>query len=348
MSNANATTAIVRAGLAAALLAGASCRDGATTEPPVGACTVGDEPLRLGFYAFYAPVSYSADSDPGSAGFSTHLGYEADLLDALESMEDARLSFVRAPVAEWPGIWLLPSTPDFDMVGGGISILESRTRNAAGEQVVAFTSGHIAFRQSLLVRAEDAERFSSYSALTEDVRVGVIRATTGETRLLQVTGLVDAEGRLAAGTRVVTPSGTIVADGSADYVITAAHASAVLEDRTHIHPPSADKPQVVYLGDAAGDEELLAALRDGTIDAMAGDQIGHGEATHASGGNLAVSVLDSLAEHGGFSLSADEGELVACIDERLVWLTDDGGIGYAEWRADPSVFASRAQLWNAR
>lgn len=344
MSIIDSTRAIVRAGLAAALLAGASCRDGATTEPPAGACTVTGEPLRVGFYAFYPPVSYSTDSDPGSAGFSTHQGYESDLLSALESMEDAGLSFARVPVADWPGIWLLPSTPDFDMVGGGITILESRTLNAAGTQVVAFTSGHIAFRQSLLVRAEDVERFSSYNALTEDVRVGVVRATTGEARLLQITGLVDAEGRLAAGARVVTPSATIVADGSADYVITAAYASAVLEDRTHIFPPSPDKPQVVHLGD----DELMTALRAGRIEAVAQGAIGSGESAHASGGDLAVSVLDSLAEHGGFSLAAEDSELLACIDRRLEWLTDDGGIGYAEWREDSSVFAGRARLWNAR
>jgi hypothetical protein len=54
----------------------------------------------------------------------THLGYEADLLTALEAMEGARLSFQRSPVAEWPGIWLLPATPDVDIAGGGITILE--------------------------------------------------------------------------------------------------------------------------------------------------------------------------------------------------------------------------------
>ncbi len=141
-------------------------------------------------------MSYSADDHPASPGFHTHLGYEADLLTALEAMEGARLSFVRIPVAQWPNIWLLPSRPDVDMVGGGITILESRTRNDLGESAVAFTSGHIAFRQSLLVRAGEAERYSSYGGLTRDVRVGVLRATTGEVRLLQITGLADAAGVL--------------------------------------------------------------------------------------------------------------------------------------------------------
>ena len=57
------------------------------------------------------------------------------------------------------------------------------------------------FRQSLLVRAEDAERIQDYTDLTRDVRVGVLRGTTGEARLLQITGIVDANGVVAAGTR---------------------------------------------------------------------------------------------------------------------------------------------------
>ena len=338
---------LLRAGVVATVLLGSACR-AAAPQHPAGACTPGGEPLRAAFYAFFAPVSYSADDDPASPGFHTHLGYEADLLTALEAMEGAQLSFVRTPVGEWPGVWLLPSTPNVDIVGGGITILESRTRNDAGELAVAFTSGHIAFRQSLLVRTGDAERFSSYDALTHDVRVGVLRATTGEARLLQITGLADDAGVLAEGTRIDTPMGTVVADGTAAFVITAAETSAVLDDRTHIHPPSESMPQVVYLGDVAGELELLEALRDQTIDAVARGEIGNGEAAHASGGTFVVAALDSLAEYGGFALDVQEPELLACIDEKLRWLTRDRQIGYAEWRDNPMVFLERARLWPAR
>ncbi len=137
----------LRAGLAAALLSGSACVTG--PEPPSAACTPDGEPLRVAFYAFFEPVSHSADEDPASPGFGVHLGYEADLLTALEAMNGARLSFERTPVSDWPGIWLMPSTSDIDIAGGGITILESRTRNEAGEVAVAFTSGHITFRQSL-------------------------------------------------------------------------------------------------------------------------------------------------------------------------------------------------------
>lgn len=337
-------TPLLRMIVAAHILACLSCRESAV-EPHQAACPRAEASLTLGFYAFFAPVSHSASEDPASPGFSRHLGYEADLLSALEVMDGTGLSFTRRPVADWPGIWLLPATDDFDMAGGGITILESRTLDESGEPAVAFTSGHIAFRQSLLVRSDEVERYSSYEQLTSAARVGVLAGTTGEARLLRIVGLTDASGALAAGTRLDTPGGTVVADGTTSYAITAAMASPVLDGRTRLYPPADDMPQVVYLGYESGEAELLQALRDETIDAVARGEIGNGEAAHQSEGSFAVAALDSLAEYGGFTLDADDRELLACIDDRIDWLTDDRRIGYAEWRADPSVFRARAALW---
>ena len=329
-----------------ATMSGAACRT-SVVDPGTASCAPANgEPVNFGFYAFFEPVSYSEDSDPASPGFAKHLGYEADLLTALETIEEDRLVFAREPIADWPGIWLLPATPEFDIVGGGITILESRTLDAAGQRAVAFTSGHIAFRQSLLVRSEDAERFASYDNLTNDVRVGVLRGTTGEARLLQIAGMASGDGVLARGARIETPSGVVVADGTARYTITAARASSAAEGRTHIVPPSDGMPQVIYLGDVSGEEELLAALGDGTIDAVARGEIGNGEAARASDDRFVVAAVDSLAEYGGFALDADNAPMLVCIDERLDWLTDQRRIGYPEWRTDPGVFLSRAALWN--
>lgn len=113
--------------------------------------------------------------------------------------------------------------PDYDIVGGGITILDSRRHDAAGKQVFLFTSGHIAFRQSLLVRAEDSERLASYADLTSDVRIGALAGTTGKFRLLELVGLVGQDGVLSPGVQVDTPHGAVVADGSQDYVITSAN-----------------------------------------------------------------------------------------------------------------------------
>ena len=48
-----------------------------------------------------------------------------------------------------------------------------------GFQCVSDTSGHITFRQTLLVRAEDAERLSTHASLNSEVRVGALPGTTG-------------------------------------------------------------------------------------------------------------------------------------------------------------------------
>ena len=231
---------------------------------PSQGCLDGDRVLNVGFYAYFSPVSYSADEDPASEGFNTHLGYEADLLTALEAMEGAGLSFARHPIAVWPGIWLKSAEPEYDIVGGGITILDVRTRDATSNTVITFTSGHITFRQSLLVRAEDAERIATHADLTSDVRVGVLSATTGEARLLELTGLVDPNGILAEGTRVETPLGTVVADGTAAYTITAAGSTPNLA-RAESPLSTFGKHATSHLswGLRLANRDLLAALAGG-------------------------------------------------------------------------------------
>ena len=308
-----------------------------------GACSDGKEDLKFGFYAYFAPVSHSADEDPSSDGFNTHAGYEAALLTALEAMEDFGLSFSRSPIEPWEDIWLKSAGDEFDIVGGGITILDSRTMNAAGERLVSFTSGHIAFRQSLLVRSEDAGRIRTHADLTSDDRVGVVADTTGEARLLQIVGLANEEGILAAGTRIETPSGELVADGSADYAITSAWETSNLDERTRLYPPASNMPQLIYM---AEEIELLDALEAGDIDALARGEIGNRDAARESGDLLAVTAFDDKVEYAGFTLSIQDAELRNCIDERINFLTNDRDIGYAEWWEDSLVFMRRAQEWN--
>ena len=311
---------------------------------PPGPCPSESQTLRYGFFALFAPVSYSADSDPQSDGYHTHLGYEAALLNALETMDDTNLAFDRIPISVWPEIWLAPATPEFDLAGGGITILESRTRDAGGRTVVAFTDGHISFRQALLVRAADADRFSSHSKLTSSQIVGVVAGTTGEARLLQLTGLSDERGVLVPGVRIETPNGERIADGSDDFVLSAAYQSPALAGRTRLLPASDDAPQVVYLG---GDEAAyLTALRENGIDAFARGEIGNRETAHASAGAFAVTALDPAVELGGFSINANDTELLFCLNQRINWLTNDRAIGYAEWLEHANVFSARAEAWN--
>lgn len=325
------------AALATAVLAGAGT--GAAT------CTDGNPVLNVGFYSDFKPVSYSEDRAPGSSGFNVHRGYEADLLTALAAMAEAGLSFSRHGIGgPFRGIWLKAARPEFDMVGGGITIRESRTRDATGAKVVVFTSGHISFVQTLLVRAGDRERLNGYDRLTDTYRVGAVPETTGEERLLQLTGIADRNGILAAGTRVAVADGAVVvADGGRSHLITAAGASDLLEGRQSIIPADSTMPRVIYY---AREGKLLEALKGGLVDAVARGNIGNSDASVASGGALVIAARDpdpAKRERGGFALGAGDAALAACLDKKIDLLTANGRIDYADWKANPSVFMQRAR-----
>lgn len=307
--------------------------------------------LNVGFYDAFSPVSYGWTN--------THLGYEADLLTALEVMETPNLSFTRAPISQWENIWLLAAAPDYDVIGGGITILDDRTKDATGTPLVTFTTPHIVFRQSLLVRAEDAGRIQNYTDLTSDIRVGVLRGTTGEARLLQITGIVDSSGVVAKGTRIQTLQGTVVADGTADYKITAAGSTPNIENRFTLYPPADNMPQVNYPVNMphqgfdpliprvtivlTEEQVLLGNLRENRVDALARGEIGNRDAAAASAGAFVVTALDEQVEYGGFTVARENTELLEFLNKRIDYLTDNGNIGYAQWVVDNGVFMKRAQ-----
>ncbi len=307
-------------------------------------CTAPGTVLNMGFYTSFRPLSYSADPLAGSTGFNQHQGYEAALLDALEAMDGAGLQFARRGIAEWPDIWLRAAEPEFDIIGGGITILDSRTRDAAGNTAVRFTSGHVTFRQSLLVRAADQQRLSSYEQLDGTVRIGALAGTTGEHRLLVLTGLAEANGQLMEGIHVETPRELLVTDGSPDWVIAPSGGNPALDGRTKLYSPSGNKPTIIYSQD---EREMLSSLLEGTIDAVARGEIGNLDASAESSGDLVISALDSSEELAGFVLDHRDGDLAACLSEKLAWLTDHRRIGYGQWRDDPDVFMKRAIGYSA-
>lgn len=317
----------------------------APTTPATSRCTEEGRVLEFGFFALYEPISYRGGADPTSEVSGGHLGYEADLLTALEAMDGAGLSFNRRGIDVWPGIWLLAASREFDVVGGGIAILEERTRDASGMLAVAFTSGHIVFRHSLLVRSTDAERLAEYSDLTSGDLVGVAVETTGESRFLQIVGLIDEAGVLLTGTRVTIPGGIVVSDGSDSYRIAASGSTRNLAGRSHLEPPSAGFPRVVFFGPESVRADHLDALATGQVDALANDDISNRVAERESAGLLAVTALDTEAELGGFALDQDDEALLTCLDDKLNYLTDERNVGYAEWLGNPSVFLERAEAW---
>ena len=327
---------VALAPVVAAALVACSASESDGTEA-VTSCAEPGTTLRFGYYAFFEPISYvERDEQP-----YRHYGYEADLVTALEAIDGANLWFERSPIEEFEGIWLR-SSDEFDVVGGAITILEPRTKDESGIERIQFTNGHINFPTSLMTRTEDTVRLTSYESLTSDVRIGVLAGTTGEARLLRLVGLADADGVLLPGTRVQTPRGEVVADGSSDHYIALGERSPELEGRTTLTPPSSNYPTVIYLGEGVGEIELLDALEKGEVDALARWEIGNVTAARASEGKFAVPLVDSESELGGFTLSAAADDLTACLNEHIDYLTDDRNIGYEQWLEDQDVFMRRA------
>ena len=192
------------------------------------------------------------------------------------------------------------------------------------------------------MRAEDAKRLSLYEDLDSTIRMGALAGTTGESRLLELTGLADAQRVLTAGVRVDTPRGTAVADGGAGYRIGAHRASPALGGRLHLYVQSPGMPEAVYLADEAA---LIGALLAKEIGALARGEIGNRHAARAHGGALVIGAVDERAEVGGLGVAADDTALAASQNEAVGWLTDGGRVGYRDWLNDPGVFERRARQW---
>ena len=94
------------------------------------------------------------------------------------------------------------------------------------------------------------------------------------------------------------PKGTVIANGTSDYIITAAGATPNLAGRSHLYPPLENMPQIIYLGDEVGESELFEALAEGSIDAIARGEIGNRDATYATGDAFVVTALDDQVEFG--------------------------------------------------
>ena len=178
--------------------------------------------------------------------------------------------------------------------------------------------------------------------------IGALRGTTGEARLLVLAGITNEEGVLAAGVRILTPSGTVTADSSDRFFIHAAGASPGLEQRSHLYPASEAMPQVRYMGDQEAEAEMITALVEGRIDGVSarshrqqrrGRRVRRCPGGHSRGHRQ----RGTRRLHGRSPTTPTS---LRCLDSRIEWLTDNNRIGFLDWRDDPTVCMTRAQLWN--
>ena len=298
--------------------------------------------VQYGFYNDFNPVSYSEQgAEPRQAR-----GYEPDLIAAVETFSEGRLSFNPLEIGyPFSGVWLKAAQEPYDLVGGGITALPERTRDAEGRQVIRFGVGHISFFQSLLVRAESP--IERYDDLTAEHRVGLLRGATGEKRLLELTGIIDEGGFLRAGTRILLADGTLLTAGEPDSEsalrIAAGAGSAAIASRVRLTPPGEDQPEAIYF-DREG--EQIRALLEGMVDAVARWDIGNRIAARDYPG-LRVTAIDTAGgERSAFSYpDTPAGDaLRVTMNAAIGCLTANGTVGFTEWLdSEGAIFAARAE-----
>ena len=304
--------------------------------------------VNYGFYTDFNPVSYSVAPVPAESAFHRPRGYEPDLVAAVEIFSRGRLSFNRLGIGNpFSGIWLKAAQEPYDIVGGGITALPERTRDAEGQQVIRFGVGHISFRQSLLVRSESV--INRHDDLTSEHRVGTLRGTTGEKRLLELTGIIDAAGFVRSGTQVQLAGGDVLIagepGGESALRIAAGTGSVAIASRVRLTPAGDEMPEVLYFN---SESEQIGGLREGVVDAVARGEPGNRVTARDTPG-LRVTAIDTEAgERGAFSYgdTPAANALRVAMNAAITCLTANGNIELRQWfDSDGAIFARRARQW---
>merc|ERR1719499_1070365 len=308
--------------------------------------------FNYGFYSDWEPMSYANHrTDASDPGFNEPNGYEPDMIRAIEKLAGGKVTFNAYGVGPaFSGIWYKAATDDFDFIGGGIAQLDARTVNEAGKQIVMYGTTNAVLRQSLLVPSDST--LESYDDLTSEHTVGPHKGTTGEGRMLVLTGISDADGYLRSGTVVTMYDGSKFTTDGTQY-ITSGLASPELAERASLIAPGDDVPGVIYFHSEA---DQLTAVMGGDIDAIPGvDAIPRGEigniiAAAASEGALKVVGFDdsNIEAMGFYYPNTDEGYATMEIMDRLVnFITADQTIMFNEYYNDETVFMARAESCSA-
>lgn len=145
---------------AAALLAGA-CGDDGSSDGGDGLATTEPGTLTVCSSIPYAPFEYEEEGEV--------VGIDADLLREIGRRLDLDVTFRNT---DFDGIFAALKARQCDVIGSAVTITDERKKNND------FTDGYYEINQSLLVRADDADRYSDLAAL-QGRTIGVQSETTG-------------------------------------------------------------------------------------------------------------------------------------------------------------------------
>lgn len=303
----------------------------------------------VGFYSDFEPISYSKVRTEETEGFDEALGYEPDLLRAIEKIPSSAMAFQFKGIKQWDQIWMAPVLYDGIDIGiGGITIEAGRTMDTEGDQVTTFTHPSVKFKQSLLTLAEYQGSLVTHQDLNCTDIVGAVPGTTGEYRFLVQAGIINnlEEGLIREGVSVVIQNrGYKTSNGELSIY------DPSLKNRIYLIPGQCTVPLVRYF---VGEDEMIPALLEKHITAIARGVIGNTLVADHYPTELFVTAIYSLEgvsegesclnENAGFSIRLEDADLLKQLNFYIDFLTDNGKIGYEQWRANPKVFEERAKL----
>ncbi len=306
---------------------------------------------QVAFYSDFEPISYSRNRDASSPEFNEPQGYEIDLLKAIESIPESRMTFRYHGVKAWDNIWLSPHTdPTIDIAVGGITYEKRRVLDKDGKHVVAATHKTLNFKQSLLMRTKDTLGITTHADLTCAFVVGAVRGTTGETRFLTQSGIMQDldQGLLKKGISVILDDKKfITSDGTLSIY------DPKIKNRLMLIPPDCTSPVTKYF---VAEDTMIPALKEGHIDAIARGYIGNKLVADKANGEFVVNAIFSLEcpknevttcdkkEEAVFFVKHGNQNLLKKLNRYIDELTDHGKIDYETWRLNKKIFMERARF----
>jgi polar amino acid transport system substrate-binding protein len=160
-----ARTTRLLASLAALSFVVAACGGGDSSSSSDGALsTIAEGKLTVCSDAPYEPYEFQ-DADGVWTGFD---------MDVVRKIAEANSLELEVNVQSFEGIWLAPAAGKCDMVASAMTITPERA------ELTAFTDSYFDAFQSVLVRSEDATKYTTLESLAGKT-IAVQTGTTGET-----------------------------------------------------------------------------------------------------------------------------------------------------------------------
>ncbi|MBB63748.1 MAG: hypothetical protein CMO81_01655 [Waddliaceae bacterium] len=323
----------------------------------ISSLTIHAETYKVGFYTDFEPISYAASRIEGTENFDQALGYEPDLLRAIERASKGELCFEFQGIKVWENIWMAPIQNNVDIGIGGITIEDTRTKDSSGDKKIVFTKPTVDFHQSLLCLFSNKNAIKHHKDLNCSDTVGAVRGTTGEYRFLTQTGIINNlnDGLIKKGVTVVLKDrGFKRSDGNLSIY------SEELKSRKYLIPSDCSLPLVRYF---LAEDSMIPALLEKHISAIARGYIGNRIVAEQYPEDLVVTAIYSLEceaqgkksrevckekEQAGMTVNIENEKLFTALNKYILFLTDEGAITYEKWLDDPQVFEKRADLYLER